>query len=198
VTGEDVHVWVEVLLPGGTWAAVEPTPGYEIMGPSLSLGEQVAELFRMGWLRLRSNAVAIVLGVVALILAIGSRSRILDSASTLSWWLLAGGPARDRALRTFRLMELRLSRAGLQRPPGRTPLRWYRSIAAGAPSEARHELERLLEIAGWAGHAPENPARPLPWPEPDIDLACRRAVRSWTLGRFLSHRRSLIPEGIPS
>jgi protein-glutamine gamma-glutamyltransferase len=198
VTAEDVHFWVEVLLPGGTWAAVEPTPGYDLMGPALSLGEQIAEFLRVGWLRLRSNALLIVLGLVASVMAIGFRRRILDGASTLSWWLPSRGPARDRVLRTFRLMELRLGRAGLRRPPGRTPLRWCRSIAMGAPGESRAELERLLEIASWASHAPVNPTLPLPWPEPDIDLACRRAVRTWTLSRLVSQRRSLIPEGIPS
>jgi hypothetical protein len=197
VTGEDAHFWIEVLLPGGTWAAVEPTPGYELMSPALSIGERIVEFLLLAWLRVRSNSAAIALGLVVLGLIVAFRRQILDRISTFWWWILARGSSRDRAIRTLRLMELRSSRADLRRPPGRTPARWYRSIAANAPTESRAELERLLAIAGWASHAPENPTR-RPWSDPDIDSACRRAVRSWTLNRFLSHRRSIIPEGTVS
>ena len=194
VTSADVHFWVEVLVPGGTWAAVEPTPGYELIQPALSLGERVgAALGRAGRL-IRANVVPIAEGLLIGTLAVVCRRRLLDCGSTLSWWLLARGSVRDRAIRTLRLMELRSSWAGLRRPAGRTPTRWYREIAADAPVESRHDLERLLAIAGWARHAPGVATHPRPWSEPEINLTCRRAVRSWTLTRFRSRRRSFLAQ----
>lgn len=190
VTGEDVHFWAEVQLPSGAWAAVEPTPGYELMAPAFSIADRAAELLWSAWLGIRSNALALALGAAALALVVACRRRILDLGSTLAWRILAHRPARDRALRTLRLVELRSSRAGLGRPPGRTPARWFRSVASGASAEARLELERLVAIADWAGHAPERSGCRAPWSDLEVDAACRGAVRAWPLARFLAQRRA--------
>ena len=194
VTSEDVHFWVEVLLPGGTWAAVEPTPGYEILIPALTLGEQLASLaFQVGnWIR--SEVWSLGLGLLGLVALGVSRHWWLDLASTLAWRLIPAGSSRVRAGRTLRLLELRSSRAGLPRPTGRTPARWYQPIAASAPGEPRAALERLLAVAGWASHAPLDSARRSPWSDSLIDQTCRQVVQSWTLSRLRAHRRSHLPE----
>ena len=33
----DLHTWVEVMLPGHDWIVVEPTPGFDVLGPEQSL-----------------------------------------------------------------------------------------------------------------------------------------------------------------
>ena len=194
VTSEDVHFWVEVLLPGGTWAAVEPTPGYEIPIPALTLGEQLVALaFQVGnWIR--SEVWSLGLGLLGLVAVGISRHWWLDLAATLAWRLVPAESSRVRVRRTLRLLELRSNRAGLPRPTGRTPARWYQPIAASAPGEPRVALERLLTVAGWASHAPVQPDRRSAWSDSLIDQTCRQVVQSWTLSRFRAHRRSLLPE----
>jgi hypothetical protein len=188
VTGEDVHFWVEVLLPNGLWAAVEPTPGYELMGPVLSPVEIVIKVLGSAWSFVQSNAVRVVAALVVVVFSFEFRRLILDGLSTLWWWLSPRGRSRDRLIRTLRLVELRSIRAGLPRPPGSTPARWYRSISIYAPSPLRAELEQLIAMAGWASHAPERPERVSPWSDREIDTICSRAVRCWTLGRFRAHQ----------
>jgi len=193
VTAEDAHFWVEVLLPGGIWAAVEPTPGYELLGPALSLGGLISEALGRAWSSLRANAPAILAGLVAAGLLIGFRRQVFDHFATLSWRLSACGPSRDRAIRTLRLVESRSGWAGLARPPGRTPSRWYRSIAPDAPHDLRAGLARLVAMADWASFAPEDATRVPPWSDLDVRSTCSRAVRDWTLGRFRSHHRPPTP-----
>ena len=33
----DLHTWVEVMLPSHDWVVVEPTPGFDVLGPEQSL-----------------------------------------------------------------------------------------------------------------------------------------------------------------
>ena len=194
ITSEDVHFWVEVLIPGGTWAAVEPTPGYEILIPALSLGEQLALLtfWVGGWIQ--SEVWSLGLSLLGLVAVVASRCWWLDLTSTLAWRLIPVGSARVQAKRTLRLLELRSSRAGLPRPTGQTPARWYQPIAARAPVEPRDDLIRLLAIAGWASHAPADSLQRPPWSDSIIQQTCRRVVRNWTLSQLRAHRQSSLPE----
>ncbi len=199
VTAEDVHFWVEVLLPNGVWAAVEPTPGYELMGLALSLGELAMNALRAAWSGLRANIVPIVAGLAGFGLLVGLRRRVLDVIATALWSLARTGQPRDRLIRTLRLVESRSSRAGMPRPPGSTPSRWYRSIATDAPGELRAELERLVAMADWANHAPESSTRPPLWSDFEIHSTFWRVVQGWTLGRFRSHLRPTShPEVMPT
>ena len=43
VRASDLHFWPELLLRDGQWLVVEPTPGYEVLGPALPLSERTAE-----------------------------------------------------------------------------------------------------------------------------------------------------------
>ena len=194
---EDVHFWVEVLLPDGSWAAVEPTPGYELAVPPLALADRLLGGLWAVWGQIRAHWLGLGLGCLVLVGMNFCRRRIKDGIATLLWRLRLRGPARAVATRTLRLLELRSSHAGFPRPPGRTPARWYRSIARDAPAEARAGLDRLVAIAGWASHAPVD-LDAAPWTRPEIDAACRRAVRDWPARRFRLLRRPPTPEGLRS
>lgn len=185
VIGDDVHVWPEVILPGGTWVAIEPTPGYELMGPARSWAQRLRAALVAAARRLWSHAPALGICAAALGLALRSRREILDRLATLTWSLAAWRePSRRGVLRTLRLVERRCRWAGRARPPGQTPSRWYGSLAAAAPGELRADLERLIRLADWARYAPEDAAEFLSGPEGDVATSCRRAVRGWSLARF--------------
>ena len=48
VVKEDLHFWAEVFLPG-LWIVIEPTPGYEVLGPGLPWWERIsASLLGLG------------------------------------------------------------------------------------------------------------------------------------------------------
>ncbi|GIS60720.1 MAG: hypothetical protein CM1200mP2_29450 [Planctomycetaceae bacterium] len=49
VDASDAHFWCEVFVGGGTWLTVEPSPGYEVLGPPSGLLERLAELPRAAW-----------------------------------------------------------------------------------------------------------------------------------------------------
>ena len=69
MTGDDVHFWAEVRLSNGTWVAIEPTPGYELLPPVRPWSERIA---RACWAS-RSRRELHALGLLATVLA-SSRS----------------------------------------------------------------------------------------------------------------------------
>ncbi len=39
-----MHFWPEVLLPGGDWLVIEPTPGYELPEPNVLLSDRISKV----------------------------------------------------------------------------------------------------------------------------------------------------------
>jgi transglutaminase-like putative cysteine protease len=184
VDRDDVHFWAEIQLTSGTWVAIEPTPGYRLMGPVIPWGEQLARFFVAAWRRLRDHPLPV--GAVALICLALYRLRrdILDGLRTLAWRLTSRRADRRRVVQTLRLVERRARLAGRPRPSGQTPGRWCRAVASSEPAEVRIDLERLVRLADWAVHAPDRPGARPPWADPEIHATCRRSVQVWTLRRF--------------
>jgi hypothetical protein len=190
VLAEGAHFWVEVLLPSGVWVAIEPTPGYELMGPTLPWTERL-------WLSLVSaghwaQQHVFVLGVGLAVLAVlyWFRREVSDRLATLLWWAVVGQSWRQCVLQTVKLVEQRADWAGCPRPSGKTLSRWYGPVMAAAPREFANELERLICLADWAAHAPDGEKTRRLANERDVYTACRRVVRGWTLGRFRDFVRS--------
>ncbi len=183
VTEEDVHVWAEVLLPDGTWAAVEPTPGYELMAPSLSWLEVARTAIASAWRWARSNPAWIGLTVAMIAGLTRFRREVADAVATLAWMARPNPDARRCAIEALRLVERRSRWAGLRRPPGWTPRRWFGAITPPGAGDS-DVLDVLIRLAEWGLYAPHGIAPPMSRGDAGARDACRRAVGSWTLRRF--------------
>jgi hypothetical protein len=153
VTGADVHFWAEVVLPGGMTIAIEPTPGYHLMGPARSWTERVVAALRAAGRWANRHPAGIGLALLGLAFLVHRRREALDLLATLRWRIDPGRSWRRRVLMTLRLLESRSRRAGRPRPPGQTFARWYGPIAVPA-GEVPDDLNRLVRLADWAIYAP--------------------------------------------
>jgi hypothetical protein len=183
VTRDDVHVWAEVRLPNGTWVAIEPTPGYELMSPSIPWSERLRVAIARSWLWARSHAVLLGLAVVGLASLVYFRRDVADAIATLAWRATPSADPRHRAIEALRLIERRSSWAGLPRPIGRTPGRWYEMITPRTSVET-DDLHGLIRLAEWGLYAPRDAVPPKSRGDHDPLAACRLAVSAWTLHRF--------------
>lgn len=188
VDRDDVHFWAEIQLPAGLWVAIEPTPGYRLMGPVIPWGERLAGLFFAACRQLRDHPFLVAAGTLACLAAYRFRRDMLDGIRTLAWRLTSHRAVRRRVVQTLRLVERRASWAGLPRASGQTPGRWCRAVASAERAEFRNDLEQLIRLADWAVHAPDLPESPPPWADRDIHATCRRSVQVWTLRRFRAGR----------
>lgn len=184
VLREDVHFWAEVLVHSGTWATIEPTPGYELLLPSPTLVERLACILGLAGHWISEHRHALGLSLVFVIIVLWRRREWLDGLATLTWRWNSGGAWGWCVLATLRLVERRSRWAGRPRPPGKTPARWYGPIAKGAAVELRDDLNRLVQLADRVLYAPASiPIEPT-WTEHDVRSMCRRVARDWTLRQF--------------
>jgi transglutaminase-like putative cysteine protease len=194
VTREDVHFWAEVVIPGGTTVAIEPTPGYRLLGPSKPWSERLAGALLAAWEWGKAHVITLVLALFGMAAGYRFRGEVRDALATLSWRITSGRPLRGCVLTTLRLVERRSGWAGYPRPPGLTLARWYAPIMVTADASAG-DLGRLVRVADWILYAAEGNRVRLPWDERDIRILCRRVVRAWTLGRFRAVVRSRTRRG---
>ena len=52
ILSEDVHCWAEVLVQRDYWVTIEPSPGYAVLLPPLSLAERIAQILKLVYTRL--------------------------------------------------------------------------------------------------------------------------------------------------
>ena len=193
VTRDDVHVWAEVRLPNGTWVAIEPTPGYYLMGPSLSWSDRAWAGVVSSWRWARSHATLLALTGVALAAMAWFRRDVADALATLAWKSRAAIDPRRCTVEALRLVEKRSGWAGRPRPPGRTPRRWYATIAALSDAPGA-DLGLLIRLAEWGLYAPTDAEPPTLRPGDDPRAACRLAVGHWTLRRLRTLAQPTIPK----
>ncbi len=153
VVPEDVHVWLQVQIPNGTWIDLEPTPGYELFGPALTWGEWALTLLAEAGRKLRSHWFAPAGLLVVLGLAAWFRRELSDLVFTALWRLTNRRPSRRGIVRALRLVERRSRWAGHPRPSWQTPARWYGRIAEDAAQEQRDEIQGLISLVQWACYA---------------------------------------------
>jgi hypothetical protein len=183
VTTDDVHVWAEVRLPTGVWVAVEPTPGYELMPPSISWADLARSAVASAWRWARSHSAWLGLAVVGLASAVALRREVADALATLAWRARPAADVRRFAIDALRLVERRSRWAGRPRLSGQTPRRWLAAIIPPTFGDAA-DLDGLIRLAEWGLHAPQGAAPPESSLAIDHRDACRRAVETWTIRRF--------------
>lgn len=181
VCREDVHAWVEVRLPCGLWIPVEPTPGYELPGPSPAALAGIWAALRSAAGEVAGRPVACTTLAALALLAVRLRREVVDALATLAWRASLRGPSRRGVIRTVALLELRARLVGSARPPGESLRGWYGPLSPAA--DAGPDLETLLVLAEWSLYAPADADAP-PHAGSDPIAACRRAVRAWTPPRL--------------
>ena len=174
----DLHFWPEVLLRDGHWLVIEPTPGYEVLGPNRPLWQRIKSALVACAARAARNLVAILAAAVVLVAAGVQRRRLIDAAAVRLWRWLPGRTWREQVRRAVRVLERRGRWSGAPRPPDQTVAAWVRT-ALGAAASRDAELLRLVHLAEWAAYAPDGPP-----PATDALAVCRRVLATWTLARW--------------
>lgn len=152
VHAEDAHFWVEVYHSDGVWVPLEPTPGYELLGPPPGLWE-VVETTVVGvgvWL---ADHRWFVLAMIVTGCVLWRFRRRLTDGCELAWWRLR--PFRTpqaELIATWNLMERRWRRYGHTRPVGLTATRWLECIdchrvGLDLQSESTTKFLHYLDVA---------------------------------------------------
>ncbi|QDT15026.1 transglutaminase-like domain-containing protein [Alienimonas californiensis] len=134
VSKEDVHVWCEVAVAPGVWATVDPSPGYDPLGPPPTWRDRAAAVFAAGAKLVVQNSAASAVCLLAVCGAGLFRRRIADAGDMLGWQLarLWRGE-RDAVVAAVRVLDRRCRRFGPARPPGLSPPRHFAALPGAAP-----------------------------------------------------------------
>lgn len=180
VVREDLHFWGEVMLPSGDWLVIEPTPGYEVLGPNLPWSERaLAVLLGVArWLWEHIAAVGVCLAGLACVL--WKRRELLDAFAVALFRLLPAHSWRRCVRRVLWLLERRGRWAGRPRAASQTPSAWLRTVLPAHPDQA-DEIRQLTRMVEWCAYASELPP---PWHLAEVQTVCGRALDVWTLPRW--------------
>jgi protein-glutamine gamma-glutamyltransferase len=180
VVKEDLHFWAELMLPNGDWLVLEPTPGFEVAGPKLSLSEQIkAAAVSFAFWAWR-NSVTLLVGMVIGIVLWIRRRELFDAVSIRCWRWFPGRTWRDQVRRVVRHLERRGRWVGTPRTPRQTVATWLKSALA-VPGDTALDLNQLTHMAEWASYGPELLP---PWTETESLAVCRRILDFWTVKRW--------------
>ncbi len=176
---DDVHFWAEVYVGAGTWATVEATPGYDVLGPPPGTMARIVDAIAAAAVRARRHWIGLSASLAAIVILTATRWSWLDACYTLEWRWSARRTTRRHVLATWRLLEWRLRVAGAPRPGYRTPAAWCRTLHA-ADAEPGSVLAEVARWTDWARFAPDRDRRSIV-DEHVVRATCRAAVLTWTL-----------------
>ncbi len=182
IRSDDAHFWVEVRLPDGTWAAVEPTPGYELLQPRWTF----AGVFSRAWESLAAVAqerpISTAAAIVLISFAIAHRRRIGDAIDALRWRVRRRRDARAEAVYALAILERRARRLRWSRAVGVTVKAWLASAPCKAVGEEaerlRTDLGRFASAYAKAVYGPPSPNGSTPSPTAEAE-AVERVVLRW-------------------
>lgn len=183
VLANDGHVWVEVHAGGGTWVALEPTPGFEPPRELLTW-RQWAMLMAdrcAAWLLNRLGSIFAAAALVALLII--TRRSWLDAFARGVCRLLGLRSTRARLAWTIRLIEWRAWLSGRTRSSRSTVASWYAPLIQAVPDDNR---PLFTEFLTWTDRLLYSPTEFEVVPYMAIDRACRSAVSVCTCKRIAS------------
>jgi transglutaminase-like putative cysteine protease len=175
----DLHFWVEVHAGPGHWMTLDPTPGYVVLAPPLTLAETLLQPVRaLGGFAARNPwlSLAVCAGIA---LFVHRRAVIADTIDEAAWRLWRHRDDRVAVVRMLGLLERRCARAGLPRPVYATPSRWLADVSermvVAAPSirPLSDEITAFVRLADQALYAPAFAGG-------KAEEACRSAGRFWS------------------
>lgn len=174
VLADDTHFWAEVFQMDSVWVPIEPTPGFELLGPPPTWLDRVVQAAVGAARWVAAHWIASLAACIVLAMARWRRDDLKDAWTLLCWRLWPAAESRARVMQTLRVVDTRLKLARQGRPRGCPPVAWFRKIAL--PSELeRRSLVALARLADWAAFAPgESTTSPGDFVE--ADSLCRAAV----------------------
>ncbi|MFO0938686.1 MAG: transglutaminase-like domain-containing protein [Gemmataceae bacterium] len=175
----DLHIWPEVQLRDGQWLVVEPTPGYEVLGPNIPLTERILNGFFAVATWAWRHVVELVILLTALVAVWFRRRELFDTLAVRIWTWFPGRSWREQVRNAVALLERRGRWSGKPRPARQTTLSWLR-VNLNRPS-TDVDLDRLARMVEWAAYAPDTSP---PWPEAEVLAVCNRVLGGWTLRRW--------------
>ena len=107
VVAEDLHWWPELRLPNGDWIVLEPTPGYDTLGPYWNWSTRLLATFDRLWSWVVSHPILTISLVAIFLLLIWKRRYLIDRLLVCRWYCLRHGSWRGCVLSTCRLLERR-------------------------------------------------------------------------------------------
>ncbi len=153
IRSDDVHVWAEVNIGADTWITIEPTPGYEVLGPEPTVWDRTVEMAVVVAAWVTRNAVALTVTCVLVTLVWWFRASLADSGRRLAWSWWPSRDERSSALRAWRIVEQRLATLEQPRPPGVTPRAWVAGRLPWLEPDTRDRLLELVRLAEWATYS---------------------------------------------
>lgn len=194
VLATHAHFWAEVKLAGTDWLPLEPTPGYELPPPRLSLAQRLRQVGRwvaaFVWAHRKSIAALAAMCIVFWRL----RFALANAAATLLWKWRAHRSATRLVLSTLQLIERRAYLAGMPARRTRTPRAWWGSVCPHRT--VPDDLACLLQLADWAAFAPTHGGAMRRANKPLLEL-CQRLVRLYTVACFRAWRKQLVVTPYP-
>ncbi|MBM3995004.1 MAG: transglutaminase domain-containing protein [Planctomycetes bacterium] len=180
VKSSDLHFWPEVRLRDRHWLVVEPTPGYDVLGPSLPLSERILNTLTTVAAWAWRHVIELSVLLFSLVAAWFYRRELIDALAVRIWVWFPGRTWRDQVRGAVAILERRGHWAGKARPRRQTVLSWLRAALA-MPTHTDEDLDQLTRMAEWAAYAPDAPP---PWSADEVLAVCHRVLGSWTLRRW--------------
>lgn len=170
------HVWPEVRTASGAWVAIEPTPGFAVDASKMSWQRWVMSWGDVLW----ATAHVWISGLAVAVAGFLFRVRLTDWVATVWWRVGLPSDARQAAVSTLQLLELRSRLAGYPRAGGMT-LRHFLSAPTGGKQDGGETRDSrrsgFVEVLEWASYAPPS----CPPPADEIRRRCIEAGRDLRL-----------------
>lgn len=186
LVSEDAHFWAEVRLPDGTWALIEPTPGYDVLRPRETLAGmakgQLAALLAIT----RENPVTIAMFAALSALTWFFRSTLRDWGTMAIFRLQhRNAGSRSATIGALLVLERRMSRLALHRPRGATISCWISQVGdqtrqTPEAAQFRSDLDRFRVLIVHALYQPGEQS----WPAESSQRVSMRIVDHWSQRRL--------------
>lgn len=142
VLSEDIHCWAELRLGDGVWISLEPTPGYDLLRPPLTLTEQVFAAIGFAWQTASKRPLLSFSLLASLVLLVRFRRRLTDAVDVALLRMRPTGQGTGLTRQTFKTLDRRCRRVGLPRPSAIPPHRWFAGLAAEITANRSPENQR--------------------------------------------------------
>jgi hypothetical protein len=187
---KDTHFWVEIYLGGGIWATLEPTPGYEILGPPPTT-------FQKFYLALYQVRIFIQQQFFLLSILIGSSSlfylyhrRLLNIYETYEWQFKNHKTLRQFILGSQKLLYQRLNIFDLSPNNSETLSQWLKRMPLEESS--RNKLVSFSKLIDWARYAPVQFKEPPHLTTEATKQLLADIITEWSTSKIQALKKSLI------
>jgi len=153
VFARDAHFWCEVFIGVDTWITIEPSPGYEVLGPPPGVWSSFVQRCHEAWLVAVANAVPLIAVMITITTSLVYQRRITERLRTWYWRLKSSDSKNEGVLELAALIDERLRMAGQKRRNGTTLNRWAQQSSL---QHVRPELLRLAALADSARFGPQS------------------------------------------